>query len=380
MPEIKETLADVRPMPDEGGRRRRGLVVGLAAVTLVAAVGAGGALFLAPSPSTAGVGTAGTATVVQRTEVRPIEEVWPQAAHEVPMALPDGRRIRPRLLLDGKTLLVTAESSFEKADGLYAYDLGGGRFAKLADVPVPAGTRLFAAGFATDGDRIVWWTGRKKDGREIADIWSVPASGGEPAIVTSAVLPARSAEGLIATLAVTPEGVAWSAGGEGVYRVPFSGGRPQPVPGTRGLHILAWPWAGSPGPAALRQVPFLTLLNVDTGERRDRVSVQDAAVVACGVTRCLSRQGRSSSVGLHARDGSEGTALTLPPTRPQVLLRDRFVTADSPSGATLHDVTTATAADLGSSAGTRYFPSGDGRMLLFSRGEKFLVVDLAAIG
>lgn len=313
---------------------------------------------------------------------RTIEQVWPRAAHRMPSTLPDGRRIRPRVFLDAATVLVTAESGFEKADGLYAYDLGSGHARKLADVPTPKGASLFADGFAVGNDRIIWWTARKQEGKEIADIWSVPASGGTPAVVASPEMPPRSREGLITDLAVVPDGIAWSAGGTGVFRAPFTGGRPQPVDGTEGRHILSWPWVGTPGIRGAHAAPFQSLLNVETGERRDPGAVKGATVLACGVTRCVTKQSGSASAGVLSRAGEVQRELPLSEVAPQVLLRDRFLTAEGPGWTALYDASTGTAADLGvgSADGVRYLPGPDSRLLTFPRGDGYLVVDLAAIG
>ena len=59
----------------------------------------------------------------KKVKVPPIEQVWPKAAHRIPNTLPNGRALHPQALIDDHTLLITTESSFEKSDALYAYDL-----------------------------------------------------------------------------------------------------------------------------------------------------------------------------------------------------------------------------------------------------------------
>jgi hypothetical protein len=59
----------------------------------------------------------------KKTKVPPMEKVWPKAIHKVPRTLPNGRAFHPRAIIDDHTLLVSTESSFEKTDALYAYDL-----------------------------------------------------------------------------------------------------------------------------------------------------------------------------------------------------------------------------------------------------------------
>ncbi|WP_189166794.1 hypothetical protein [Sphaerisporangium melleum] len=309
-----------------------------------------------------------------------IEQLWPGAAHEIPRALPDGRKLRPRLFLDDSTLLITVESRSEEAAALYAYHLEKGQATKLADVPTPKDTVLYADGFATGNDRIIWWTARRVNGKEIADIWSVPVNGGKPAVVTSAELPPRSRTGLINNLTVTPDGIAWSAGTTGVYRAPLTGGQAQKIDGTEGKHILTWPWIGTPGPRARDAAPFQSLLNVETGERHDLSGIQNTQVLACGITRCVTRDPQAGTATVLDRGGREQRKLTLPPAGPQVLLRDRFLTADGPGWTALYDTATGAGAELklGTERG-RYLPGADGRLLTFPRDDTFLVIDLTAI-
>ncbi|MEO3876178.1 hypothetical protein ABGB18_46060 [Nonomuraea sp. B12E4] len=379
MPQAFETLGDATV------RRKRSRGRTAAAAIAVTAIVAGGAFaglrFLPASPSEPTVGAKVASAPVTSPEQR-IDDVWPQAAHEMPTKLPDGGKVRPRAFLDETTVLITAESTFEKADSVLAYNLKNGTTRKLSNIPTPQGTSLFADGFTAGNGHIAWWTARKKDGKEIADLWSVPASGGEPAIVTSFPLPPRSRDGLITALTVLPDGFAWSMGSMGVFKVPFAGGDPQAIAGTQGLHIFQWPWAGSPGPREHRSAPYQTVLNVESGERRAAVTRQNSQPLACGITQCISSLADTTEAGIQGRDGQEGRKVSLPfsAVGPQALRLDRFLTGDGPGWSALYDIKTGTAVDLKVDAsGVRYLPGSDPRLLVLPRNDKFLIVNLGSI-
>ncbi|MEV4567639.1 hypothetical protein AB0K12_28050 [Nonomuraea sp. NPDC049419] len=103
------------------------------------------------------------------------------------------------------------------------------------------------------------------------------------------------------------------------------------VEGTRGRHLLSWPWAGSPGPFDPRRTPYQSVKNVETGETR--------------------------------RAPGPGSAVAYPPGRVLV-----------------HDVTTRTAVVVkGVDTSTRYGAAPGDDLVVFRRGDKYVIVNLAAV-
>ncbi|MFF0869117.1 hypothetical protein ACFYUV_45685 [Nonomuraea sp. NPDC003560] len=332
-----------------------------------------------PETSSTGSGTASVSSA-RASAPEPIEKLWPAAVHEVPAKLPDGRKVRPRLMMDTTKILLTAEAGFEKANGLYTYDVHSGEVAELADITLPAGTTLFPDGFTAGQGRVAWWTAHGAADKRTADIWTVPTTGGKPQLVTSAPLPPASSAGFVTGIAITPDRLAWSAGNEGVFTVDVNGGQPQRVDGAQGQHILSWPWVGSPGTFGGNEAPFQSVMNIETGEKRARTALQPGSPVACGITLCVTHPGRSAAAQVQDRDGRARQEMDVTGVAPQPLQQDRFLSAQLPDRAIVHDVRSGVSAEIrGIDTRTRYRAPAGSNIALFSRGDKFLVVDLTAI-
>ncbi|MET7334943.1 hypothetical protein [Nonomuraea sp. NPDC005650] len=346
----------------------------------------------------------------------PIEKVWPQAVHKIPAKLPDGRAYYPQLLLDDRTLLVMTGVSDGKRQFLWSYDLGTGRPRQIAEIPPTKGSAIFADGVAAGGGNIVWWASYKEAGSpRVARIWTVPATGGRPRAVTDVPLGNVMKQGHINGLTVTGSDVVFAYEKGGVYRVPLSGGSPQPVKGAERHHILQWPWVGIHRGKAI----FRELLNVETGERRDAVVKADEEV-RCGVDRCAGvtvryktvkverprdRSGKEIKCGdrrcpdttrngtilsrfIRDRDGSHERELpsTFRPGDDAGLDRFFKVMLRGPGNQdvqTLYDADTGRSADLGirpnAKGGMATPDSGLDRLMTYSIKNEMYVVDLAAI-
>ncbi|MET8992628.1 hypothetical protein ABZW49_44885 [Nonomuraea wenchangensis] len=346
----------------------------------------------------------------------PVEKVWPQAVHKIPAKLPDGRAYYPQLLLDDRTLLVMTGANDGKRQFLWSYDLGTGRPRKIAEIPPTKGSAIFADDVAAGGGDIVWWASYKEPGSpRVARIWTVPAAGGRPRPVTDVPLGNVMKQGHIDGLTVTGSDVVFAYEKGGVYRVPLSGGSPQPVKGAERHHILQWPWVGvHHGKSVFRE-----LLNVETGERRDAVLKADEEV-RCGVDRCAGVAVRYETVKVERprdRSGKEikcGTRRCPDTVQIQTILR-RFVRdrdgsheRDLPSTfqkgddaglerffkvmltgpgnqpvLTLYDVDTGRSADLGVRPGGKEamaIPDGGlDRLMTYPIKDEMYVLDLAAI-
>ncbi|MFI7133877.1 TolB family protein [Nonomuraea sp. NPDC050153] len=345
-----------------------------------------------------------------------IEKVWPQAVHKIPAKLPDGRAYYPQLLLDDQTLLVMTGVSDGKRQFLWSYDLGTGQPRQIAEIPSTKGSAIFADGVAAGGGDIVWWASYKEGDRpRVARIWTVPATGGRPRPVTDVPLGNVMKQGHINGLTVTGSDVVFAYEKGGVYRVPLSGGSPQPVKGAERHHILQWPWVGIHRGKAI----FRELLNVETGERRDAVVKADEEV-RCGVDRCVGVAVRYRTVKVKPprdRSGKEikcGTRRCPDTARTGTILRrfvrdrdgsherelpsafqpgddaglDRFfrITLDGPGNQavpTLYDADTGRSADLGIRPdANRSMAIPDGgldRLMTYPIKNEMYVLDLAAI-
>ncbi|MET9251888.1 hypothetical protein [Nonomuraea sp. NPDC003709] len=216
-------------------------------------------------------------------------------------------------------------------------------------------------------------------------------------------------------LAVTGSDVVFAYEKGGVYRVPLSGGTPQPVKGAERHHILQWPWVGIHRGKSI----FRELLNVETGERRDAVVKADEEV-RCGVDRCAGVAVRYRIVKVERprdRNGKEikcGTRRCPDTVQSQTILRrfvrdrdgsherelprtfqqgddaglERFfkVTLTGPGNQdvlTLYDAETGRSADLGirpDATGGMAIPDGGlDRLMTYPIKNEMYVLDLAAI-
>lgn len=316
----------------------------------------------------------------KNTDVPPIEKVWPKAVHRMPDTLPNGHKFGPVGFIDDHTLLVNTESSFEKADALYAYDLRNHHTKQITGVVTPPGTKVFASGITTGGGYVAWWL----SGNYGTEIWAAPLSGGEARLVSRADTPVPT------DLAIDGGNVFWSvekAGG--VFRAPVAGGPTRQVPGTRGYYILQWPWIGTPPPVRgiVAGTGFANVRNVVTGETRS-AHLTDRAAWNCGLTWCVGRTSNFVSEA-QRRDGSGRHAIpdlsSLPGGNPPSL--DRFViTPRNPHSMALHDLRTGRTADLGTmrrDAKGDYIsvvPQGPANRLYYTETDDgYVIVDLAAI-
>lgn len=276
----------------------------------------------------------------KKVKVPPIEQVWPKAAHRIPDTLPNGHAFRPQAFVDDHTLLVSTESSYEKSDALYAYDLRTHDTRLVTNVVTPPKTKLFASGFTTGGGYAGWWLA----GDYGTEIWAAPLSGGQAHLVSRTNIRAPSQLAISGGIAI------WSVSGTGgVYQAPIGGGAAREVPGSRSMYILAWPWVGSP-PERLgmttKGIAFEKVKNMLTGETRS-AKLTDQAAWSCGLTWCVG-QGPNFVTEVQRRDGSGRQAIPEEEPTPAIPpILDRFVIT-FPSGGTIavYDLRTGRIGDL----------------------------------
>lgn len=203
----------------------------------------------APSPREAGgesgaaprngAGETGAGGETPGIEVRPAAEVWPMAVSTIPTRSADGHRYRPVTGLSATELLLSAESSFERAGRLEVYDTVRRSGTVLTTMPVTGVKGYFVQNFEVGSDYIAWWGETPNNSDEWADFWVVPRSGG----VAKRVGEVTGDMSKVTRIAVSSDSLLWSVSGGGIYRMPVGGGRPERLQNTDGLHLLAWPLA-----------------------------------------------------------------------------------------------------------------------------------------
>ena len=313
-------------------------------------------------------------------EITPIEKLWPEAVHRIPARLPDGTKITPQALIDERTVLVSVWSSFEKTSALYSYDLATGESSKITDVVTPKRTKGFASGFTVGDGKIIWYT-TSADGT--STIWSVPVEGG------TAVATVESAPAEIGALGVSGGKIHWSGSRGGVYTAPLAGGSAALVPDTEKERLVQWPWAGGPirdlsqnGDKAY--VAYRELRNLETGEKRSTILNDRDTNWDCGITWCLSQDGKS----ITSRDGNRMGLLPGYLVNGTVAL-DRFALSTTGSGSKagvlVHDLRTGRAGSIAprlsdGDASYSMLKGAGSRMYATSVKGGHLIVDLEAIG
>ncbi|WP_188191388.1 hypothetical protein [Nonomuraea sp. SYSU D8015] len=357
-------------------RRRRArtqsLIAAVAVAIVAGGVGAGTRAMTDGGPVTAVDPTPTSSPTGQAPE--PIEKVWPDAVYKIPAKLPGGKKARPQIFIDERTLLLETWESFEKADAIYAYDLDTGQSRKIADIRTPKG--VFASGYAAGEGRIVWQT---IDDRR-TQFWSVPLRGGTPAAIPTDAPVKGGGDGLV----VIGGKIAFSLSEGGVFTLPLEGGTVTPVEGAERHHILRWPWVGTPGSYTPDNEPsFEEILNVETGETSKALVRPGDRYVRCGVTTCTGTSG-DERYFFRLRDGSLERALSQRPLFGAAY--DRFTTVRLPNrnGEALLDLVTGESGDFGLRPDAKgrmisIQPDVTDRLLSYELKGKYVVIDLAKI-
>ncbi|GAB2477427.1 hypothetical protein GCM10027187_51380 [Streptosporangium sandarakinum] len=239
--------------------------------------------------------------------VDPVAEVWPKAVSTIPAKAADGWKYRPITGLSATELLLTAESSFEKAGRLEVYDTAARKSTVLAEMPGPPGVKgYFVQGVEVGADSIAWWGETPNNRDEWADFWVVPRTGGTARQVGEVT----GAQAHVERIGVTADFVFWSVRAGGVYRMPLTGGSPEYITGTDGLHLLSWPWAfdvanGREGEDWDRNQT--KLFNLETGQTTVVNAPDGARGLRCGPAWCFGASGDESIV--QRTDGSDRRTL-----------------------------------------------------------------------
>ncbi|UBU13657.1 TolB family protein [Nonomuraea gerenzanensis] len=273
--------------------RRRLRVLAAATAVVVLSVGIRGALL-----SGEGAGDVATTPTSGPSAPRsaPVGELWPGAVFTFAIEGPGGARRVPITGLSPTQLLILSRMPRMQAEGtLEVYDSKSGSSRKVAELPRSG--RFVIGSVAADGKHVVW---QSSTGKSALEIWTAPLAGGEARRVT-ALSGGRSD---VDAISVNGDQVIWSERSGGVWRVPLTGGAPDQITGTDGLHLLRWPWA-SDAPAGPdlgdRNQTVLVDLTLITSHEVD--SLPGAKGVRCGPHWCLGRRAGGSFV--QRIDGSD---------------------------------------------------------------------------
>ncbi|MGI5290742.1 hypothetical protein ACQEVF_46510 [Nonomuraea polychroma] len=323
-------------------RRRRALTASLplAAAVVTALVLATGSLAdlgrrdasATPSPSATSTG-----------------DVWPSAMTTIPAAASDGSAYTPVTALSATELLLRADTSFDRGGRLEVYDTAAGKARVLGDMPQPDGARDYYPQVIEPGpEHIAWWA-QDVRAQKSTDVWALPRVGGQAALVVRLSGPAAAVE----RLGVLRDRIVWSVRQGGLYAIPITGGAPQALPGTDGLHLVSWPWASD-----VRQYDTGlnqgVLVNLETGERTSLPTPPGARGMRCSLNWCVATlEGRTVMWSL-AGGGSRAARGHLTPA--SQIRADRFIDL----GATVHDLVTGQSVEIGlkKSAGGTTWHSG----------------------
>ncbi|GAA3078315.1 hypothetical protein GCM10017600_06500 [Streptosporangium carneum] len=297
-------------------RARRRLQSAFAVLGVLAVVGGGTAVARGAFFRGGGEGdvfTAVTPTAAQSSaldpdvvDIRPVSEIWPSAVFKIPAAAADGWKYRPITGLSATQLLLSAESSFEKAGRLEVYDTTAGRSTVLTQMPAPEGVKgYFAQDVEVGTDYVAWWGETPNTPDKWADFWVAPRTGG-PARRVGEVTGALAE---VTRLGVTRDSVVWSAGDGGIYRMPLGGGASERIEGTEGLHLLTWPWAADAGGKDEETVPGnqTRLVNLETGQTTEVDVQEEVKGLRCGPVWCFGAEGGAALA--QRPDGSDRRTL-----------------------------------------------------------------------
>ncbi|WP_433248695.1 hypothetical protein ACQPYK_00985 [Streptosporangium sp. CA-135522] len=308
-----------------GRRTRRRVQSALAVAGVIAVIGGGTAVARGAFSSGGGEGRILTDATVAATAsagpadaaksrkgaIRPAAEVWPAAVTKISAKAADGWKYRPVTGLSATELLLAAESSFEKAGRLEAYDTTAGKSTVLADMPTPDGVKgYFVQDIEVGAEYIAWWGETPNNSDAWADFWAAPRAGGTAKQVGQVTGDLSKVE----RIGVTADSVVWSVAGGGIYRMPLTGGSPEKIEGTDGLHLLSWPWAADVAQGGEGQdweKNQTKAVNLETGQTVE-VNVPDGVRgLRCGPVWCFGKEKGQDITVVQRVDGSDRK--TLPP-------------------------------------------------------------------
>lgn len=282
-------------------QRRAGVAAVLAAVAVI--VGAVAAtprsrLDNAPVPPTQIQPGPRRETQPPLADAQPVEKVWPQAFHKLPMRLPDDREYTVIGSLDEHHFIVQADPPQNVEDPAYGpplvLDAGTDVFTPLASSSAPAGFPTQGM-LAVVGDTDVLWAVKSPSGASRAwyEIWAIPRGGGAPHKVVrregTEYLVAMRAFGGVAYLELNGDNDPYGPG-TGLASVPITGGTVTPIPHSEGFHLTGGGFAFQEQPRVTETFAGgaigVTMLDLGTGDRIAYFFAGDLENVWCSPSWC----------------------------------------------------------------------------------------------
>ncbi|MEO3874009.1 hypothetical protein ABGB18_34815 [Nonomuraea sp. B12E4] len=321
-------------------RTRQRMQVLLAAVAVVAVAGGTTAVL-------SGEGRrAEPAVTVSPPLIKAAGELWPQAIVKVPMRNAKGWKMHPVTSLSATEVLLAPESGFEKGGRLEAYDSASGKTRVLGDVPSPR-KGYYLQQFAVGRQYVAWFGETPRNSDKWADFWIIPREGGKARRVGEVAADVES-------IGLTDDSLVWSVKEGGVHRMPLTGGAPERLPGTDGLHLASWPWANArAGQSPISNVT--RVVNLETGRSSDVAIPDGVEMMQCNAQWCVGRRHGLAVVQRVNGSGRRTLPATLLPMDPWWLVGDRYAifrvydpkNSRSPGPiAVLYDLATGTMAGL----------------------------------
>ncbi|MGW0482812.1 hypothetical protein [Nonomuraea sp. NPDC003214] len=294
-------------------RRRQRVSMALAAASVVLVAGGTMAVWrgeprvsVEPAVAVTTVSPGEVASAVPRVaEVKPVAEVWPEAVFTMPAAAPDGWKYRPVTGISPTEVLLTAESSFEKAGRLEIYDTTARTTRVVGDMPAPEGVKGYFVQDVEVGERhFAWYGTTPNDSDKWADFWIIPREGGTAQRVGEVTGDLANVE----RIGLTEDALVWSVRDGGVHRLPLSGGEPEKVAGSDGLHLDSWPYAVGYAPGERGQKNQDRRVNLVTGEKTPLPASGSVTKLTCAAEWCYG-DAKGGGLLVQGLDGSDATLL-----------------------------------------------------------------------
>ncbi|MEV0597265.1 hypothetical protein [Nonomuraea cavernae] len=258
-----------------------------------------------------------------RPEKAAARKLWPEALFTMPARNSDGWRYRPITGISATEVLLSAESSFERAGRIEVYDAGTRRARVVTEVPLRQGLKKSYVQSVTVGTANIAWfaSGEQADGTMVRDIWTAPLAGGEARLLATRT--GQDAD--LDAISLDGDHVVWSELDGGVWRLPLAGGTPERIPGSDGLHLIEWPWASD----ATERVGDLApnqgkVVNLADGHTTSLSAPPGMRALRCGAVWCYGRGERGTWGTLVYRLDGAGTP--------------RFVLLDTSLGNSLYPI------------------------------------------
>lgn len=289
-------------------RRRVAAIAGCAAV--LAVVGGLAVVRLTPSHDEQAIVATWTGTVPDFEAAGALETVWPEAVHRLPARLPDGASYQVFSILGGDRYLIRRQSGKgprPETGAPSVFDAKTGDVTFLGNLEQASHPDSSSEDWTTAvGDQAVWFAGvQGPQGTWDAEVWTARLDGaGDPRMIGTV-----SGHGNIPPgIGVIGDSLYWDAAGDGIYRLPNSGGEAERLPRSEGyLTFGLSPWVDTSGhvvpPDATTPLSG-ELWDVASGEHRPWRAPEKARNIVCDPLICSG----FTTAGRHFVQRPDGSA------------------------------------------------------------------------